>query len=89
MDRRLVDNIFLGIGRGEAFETNLQPPVVFRRFHDHMIARCFALPTTHTTSTFVAHAIDSAVICGFANFPFLPEKSASTTPRAVAQALQT
>jgi len=37
----------------------------------------------------VAHAIVAAVICGFVNWAFLPSKSESTTPRAVAQARQT
>lgn len=42
-----------------------------------------------TTSTFVAHPIVSAVSFGFVNCAFLPAKSVSTTPRAVAQAFQT
>lgn len=40
------------------------------------------------TNTLVAHVIASAVSCGFVNFAPLPAKSASTTPRAVAQAFQ-
>ena len=43
----------------------------------------------YTTRIFVAHAIAPAVICGFVNWAFLPSKSESTTPRAVAQARQT
>jgi hypothetical protein len=42
-----------------------------------------------TTRTFVAQAMASAVSCGLVNLAFLPAKSVSTTPRAVAQALQT
>src|ERR1700747_3051289 len=47
------------------------------------------LTRLQTTRTFVAQAIASAVICGLVNLAFLPAKSVSTTPRAVAQALQT
>src|SRR5215472_12652746 len=42
-----------------------------------------------TTMTLVAQAIAPAVICGSVKVAFFPAKSASTTPRAVAQALQT
>jgi hypothetical protein len=45
--------------------------------------------TAYTTRIFVAQAIVPAVICGFVNCAFLPSKSESTTPRAVAQARQT
>ncbi len=42
-----------------------------------------------TTSIFVAHPIVSAVSFGLVNCAFLPRKSSSTTPRAVAHAFQT
>src|SRR5215472_7581486 len=43
----------------------------------------------YTTIILVAQAIVSAVSLGFVNWAFFPAKSASTTPRAVAQAFQT
>ncbi len=43
----------------------------------------------YTTRIFVAQPIVSAVSLGFVNCAFLPTKSSSTTPRAVAQAFQT
>src|SRR5215831_17754167 len=46
-------------------------------------------PVFYTTIILVAHAMVSAVSLGLVNWAFFPAKSASTTPRAVAQALQT